>query len=111
RGSRIEGARIVDLRSSNLDPRAASRAGPAGGGDSLDELLRLGRILRSRLDVVQEPFAPEVRGRLVEAARRDGASVREWRELDALLATPLVAGAGRVALWQAARDLEARLVE
>jgi hypothetical protein len=101
------------LRSAELARRlsdiVAGAPGRGAPGEQFDELQRLARLLRGRLEELEGPFTPEARERLVTAARRDSATARDWRDLDALLATPLVSGADRPGLWKTARELDSRL--
>jgi hypothetical protein len=48
--------------------------------------------------------------RLLRDARGDGATASTWRMLDALLTLPAPTGPARIAIWEALRDLEIRLL-
>jgi hypothetical protein len=67
--------------------------------------------LRRNLEQLIYPLSNDEVERQLRDARGDAAVASTWRELDALLALPGIAGDKRVGVWEALRDLERHLAE
>jgi hypothetical protein len=85
---------------------------------AVGELLRLVAPIRSRMEDLERRLGPLRKATsavavkdLVALAQSVQADATTWRQIDAALATPLLAAKDRAALWAAGRDLERRLLE
>ena len=89
---------------------------PGGGRGSrltqaLGDLRRLTEQLRTRLQLMREPFTSDSLDSLIRSSRRASASAVSGRDLYAVLATTLVVGPERQAVWKAAIETQRRLGE
>src|SRR5262249_29789482 len=67
--------------------------------------------LGQRLAHLKQPTSARAVEDLIARTRSTEADARTWRQIDAVLATPLPRAKDRPALWAAGRDLERRLRE
>jgi hypothetical protein len=75
----------------------------------LDDIARLTDSLRGQLDELRRPFSPEAVDQKKAQSKQPDANASVCVEIQAMLATPILKGSDRVALWTAGRVLSGRL--
>jgi hypothetical protein len=103
--------RIHELLANPPQPTSTASAQAKDDGESMLAIRQEMTTLRDRLEIMRKPFqSKNLEQLLVQCARTDAAPATVV-EIQAMLATPLVRGEMRVALWKANLALSRRLHE
>jgi hypothetical protein len=106
------GSKAASLASEQPAARASANDRAKQDGrlvERLEHIRRLTEDLRAKAEELRQPLTTPNLKRLLARSRRSEATGEVYREIQAVLATPLPSTSQRIVLWEAGRELSRRL--